>query len=208
MPRQTSAVTIGNGAVMAVNIDHEVARNVTLPISRGWRIGIHAAVVQGVRVRVHQNHFADGSRVHHLTRCIGNYHKLPISFGSRAVTVQKVHHRIPAIGLACIAWGKIDEHVAFGRIAFQIPFKRASVNFDFLERPRSLGVAGLRVHIWLQPDQAAKVAAPASGKSVFQRKRVELDVIVILMQSTAGMLKVQRSFRIMLQLVGGLVLAA
>ena len=81
---------------------------------------------------MHQNHFTGGSGRDVFVRRFRHLHDVPVALGVDPVSVKKIDDGISPIGLFAVARREVDDHVAIGRIAFEISLQRLSVNLDML----------------------------------------------------------------------------
>jgi hypothetical protein len=140
---ETASGGRGHGAVMAVDVSYQIARDVSFPVAGCGGIGKHAALIDGVGVRHHEDHlacavFSDGLVGYRgQGRVRGQESGLDTgsepSFIGVGVAVEQVDDRVAPVASCCVARWEVDGDVAIGGIAFEVSFQGFSVNFDSFE---------------------------------------------------------------------------
>ena len=133
---QTAAHAVGDRAVMAIDVGDEILRDEALPIARGHRVRIHAALVQRERIGRDDDQLAEALGG---GKPVGAFGKLGEAAGegvvASAVAMQQIDHRIAAGLIAGIARRQIDGDLAIGGVALEIALERLAVHDDVFDGP-------------------------------------------------------------------------
>src|SRR6185437_9246641 len=107
MPCETAAGWCRESAVMAVDVSHQVMGYETFPVTGGYRVREHAALVDGIGVGHHEDHLVSAAFRHRLIGHGGHgsvcAQKARLQAGAEpafigvGVAMEQVNHRIAAV---------------------------------------------------------------------------------------------------------------
>ena len=133
---QTAAHAVGDRAVVAIDVGDEILRDEALPVARGDRARIHAALVQGERIGHDDDQLAEALGGGQLVRAFGKSGEAAVEgVVPSAVAMEQIHRRIAAGLIAGVARRQVDGDIAIGGIGLEIAFERLAVHGDVVDRP-------------------------------------------------------------------------
>ena len=180
MTGQTAAHAGGDRAVVAIDVGDEILRDEALPIARGHRVRIHAALVQRERIGHDDDQLAEALGGGKLVGAFGKLGEPAVErVVASAVAMQQIHHRIAAGLIAGIARRQVDGDLAIGGIGLEISLERLAVHDDVLDGPGAgalcrPGPAGAPPRL---PWAASIAAVPTASASITAADIVPFTII-------------------------------